>query len=63
MEKERDIKLIKSHMRQTLSTLSVEYVEIVNRDFDTIPTIEIGNSLILVCAKVGTTRLIDNLWI
>ena len=63
MEKERDIKLIKSHMRQTLATLSVEYVEIVNRDFDTIPTIEIGNSLILVCAKVGTTRLIDNLWI
>ena len=31
--------------------------------FDTIASIEIGNSIILVCAKVGTTRLIDNLWI
>jgi pantoate--beta-alanine ligase len=60
---ERDIATIKAEMLRTLSTLHVEYVEILNRDFDTIRTIEIGNSIILVCAKVGTTRLIDNLWI
>ena len=60
---ERDIATIKAEMLQTLSPLHVEYVEILNRDFDTISTIEIGNSIILVCAKVGTTRLIDNLWI
>ena len=61
--KERDIATIKAEMLDTLSPLHVEYVEILNRDFDTISTIEIGNSIILVCAKVGTTRLIDNLWI
>ncbi|MBP1681469.1 MAG: panC [Proteobacteria bacterium] len=60
---ERDIAKIKTEMLQTLKPLHVEYVEILNRDFDTISTIEIGNSIILVCAKVGTTRLIDNLWI
>ena len=60
---ERDIATIKAEMLQTLSPLHVEYVEILNRDFGTIGTIEIGNSIILVCAKVGTTRLIDNLWI
>ena len=60
---ERDIVKIKTEMLHTLKPLHVEYVEILNRDFDTISTIEIGNSIILVCAKVGTTRLIDNLWI
>ncbi len=60
---ERDVSKIKTEMLHTLKPLHVEYVEILNRDFDTIPTIEIGNSIILVCAKVGTTRLIDNLWI
>ena len=60
---ERNIAAIKAEMLHTLEPLHVEYVEILNRDFDTIETIEIGNSIILVCAKVGTTRLIDNLWI
>lgn len=60
---ERDIASIKAEMFHTLSALHVEYVEILNRDFDTIKSVEIGNSIILVCAKVGTTRLIDNLWI
>ena len=63
MAGERDIAPIKAEMLTTLSPLHVEYVEILNRDFGTIKTIEIGNTLILVCAKVGTTRLIDNLWI
>ena len=60
---QRDVSALKAVMYETLQPLHVEYVEIVNRDFDTISTIEIGNSIILVCAKVGTTRLIDNLWI
>ena len=60
---QRDIATIKAEMLQTLQPLAVEYVEILNRDFDTIKNLEIGNSIILVCAKVGTTRLIDNLWI
>jgi pantoate--beta-alanine ligase len=60
---ERGIAKIQTEMFATLEPLHVEYVAILNRDFDTIPTLEIGNSIILVCAKVGTTRLIDNLWI
>ncbi len=63
MAGQRDIEVLKTEMLEVLSPLHVEYVEILNRDFDTIPTIEIGHSIILVCAKVGTTRLIDNLWI
>lgn len=63
MGKERDCEIIKAEMLEVLSPLHVEYVEILNRDFDTIPSIELGNCIILVCAKVGTTRLIDNLWI
>ena len=63
MAGEREVAPIKAEMLSTLASLHVEYVEILNRDFDTISSIEIGNSIILVCAKVGTTRLIDNLWI
>jgi len=63
MAGERAVEPIKTEMHSTLKGLHVEYVEILNRDFDTISHIEIGNTLILVCAKVGTTRLIDNLWI
>jgi len=35
----------------------------VDRDFDAISKIEIGDSIILVAAYVGQTRLIDNIWI
>jgi pantoate--beta-alanine ligase len=63
MAGERATEPIKAEMLNTLKPLAGEYVEILNRDFDTISHIEIGNTLILVCAKVGTTRLIDNLWI
>ena len=59
----RDIAAIKQEMLLTLKPLHVEYVEILRRDFDTIETIDLANTIILVCAKVGTTRLIDNLWI
>jgi len=59
----RSIEAIQAEMLNTLTPLHVEYVEILNRDFDTIPAVEIGNSIILVCARVGETRLIDNLWI
>lgn len=56
---------IKNSMMDVLreGVSSVEYVEIVNRDFQKIENIELKNSIILVAAKVGTTRLIDNLWV
>jgi len=54
---------IKEKMLEEMSEIQVEYIAIVNREFEQIPTIEIRNSIILIAAKVGNTRLIDNMWI
>jgi pantoate--beta-alanine ligase len=57
-------RLLKDEMRAVLSEVdSIEYIEIVDREFCQIDSVEIGNSIILVAAWVGKTRLIDNIWI
>ena len=43
--------------------LQVEYIAILKRDFSTINTIIKDASIILIAIKVGTTRLIDNMWV
>ena len=43
--------------------INIEYIYIVNKNFDTIKSIEIRNSIILIAVKIGNTRLIDNIWI
>ena len=43
--------------------IDVEYIVIVDRDFNQIDTVQIKNSIILIAVKIGTTRLIDNIWI
>lgn len=53
---------IKEQMLAILEPLDVEYVAIVNRAFESIEKVEIGNTIVLVAARVGTTRLIDNVW-
>jgi pantoate--beta-alanine ligase len=58
-----DVEVIKTEMREVMSLIEVEYVEIVDRDFNLLEEIEIKNSIILVAARVGTTRLIDNMWV
>jgi len=64
MSGEMDVQNIKTQMLEVLKDAdSVEYVAIVNREFQAIETIEIGNTIILVAAWVGKPRLIDNLWI
>ncbi|MDD5157538.1 pantoate--beta-alanine ligase [Sulfurimonas sp.] len=55
--------LITNEMRKILAPLEISYVEILNRDFQKIEILEIGNSVILVEAKVGVTRLLDNIWL
>lgn len=42
---------------------TIDYVEIVDRDFQQIEQIELKNTILLVAVKIDTTRLIDNLWI
>lgn len=54
---------LKEKMSDTLKNIDLEYVEIVDTAFNKIEKIEKNNSIILVAAKVGTTRLIDNIWI
>jgi len=63
LKKEFDTKFIKKEMLSTLSEIEVEYVAVVNRQFKSIESVEIGNTIILVAGAVGTTRLIDNLWV
>jgi pantoate--beta-alanine ligase len=58
-----DSKEITSKMREILSPLHIFYVEILNREFNQISNVEIGNSLILVEVRVGSTRLLDNIWL
>jgi pantoate--beta-alanine ligase len=41
----------------------IEYTAIVNRAFEELKEVEIGNTMILVAAWVGKPRLIDNIWI
>ncbi|OQX74035.1 MAG: pantoate--beta-alanine ligase [Campylobacteraceae bacterium 4484_4] len=63
MEGSFESEKIKKMMREILSNTEVEYIEIVDRAFRPLEKIEIGNTIVLVAARVGTTRLIDNIWI
>ncbi|HHD82154.1 MAG TPA: pantoate--beta-alanine ligase [Campylobacterales bacterium] len=63
IQKKLSVRTIQSAMQEVLSKVDVEYIALVNRDFQAIEEVEIGNTIILVAAMVGTTRLIDNLWI
>ena len=53
---------IQSAMEEILAPLDVEYVAIVNRAFQSLDEVAIGDTIVLVAARVGTTRLIDNVW-
>ncbi len=61
----KDTKIIKEHMQELLlkSVDKLDYVAIVDREFNNLQEVEIGNTIILVAAFVGNTRLIDNIWV
>ena len=63
LKKEFNVERIKKEMLFALSEIEVEYVALVNRQFKSIESVELGNTIILVAGSVGTTRLIDNLWV
>ena len=58
-----NVKEITNKIRKSLEPLEIFYVEILNRDFEPIKSVEIQNSIILVEVKVGKTRLLDNIWL
>ena len=64
MAGEENVERIKKEMLLVLKDADeVEYVAIVDREFNALERVEIGNTIILVAAWVGKPRLIDNLWI
>lgn len=46
-----------------LETLEVDYLEFCNHKLEPLKTIDPTNTLVLVAAHVGKTRLLDNLWV
>jgi pantoate--beta-alanine ligase len=59
-----DCDVIKNEMLNILEKdTNVTYIEIVNKSFEKINKVELKNTIILVAAKVGETRMIDNIWI
>lgn len=62
-KKEKSIEAVKNRMYEVMEPLDVEYIAIVNREFNKLDEIEIGNTIILVVARFGNTRLLDNIWL
>lgn len=62
-KEETDAKVIKNKIYEVMEKLDVEYVAIVDKEFNEIEKIEIGNTIILVVARFGNTRLLDNIWL
>ena len=57
-----DIAYIKTQMLQILDVDKLEYIAFVDRDFNKLKTIQSNNTIILIAAYIGNTRLIDNIW-
>ena len=62
-DEEKDVKVIKEKIYEVMQGLDIEYVAIVDRNFNEINEIKIKNSIILIVARFGQTRLLDNIWI
>lgn len=61
--KTKNIEEIKKEMLDILDVDELQYIAFVDRDFNYINEIKPGDTIILIAAKVGNTRLIDNIWI
>jgi len=58
-----DIAKIKSEMLKILDVDELQYIAFVDREFNYIDKIQLQNTIILIAAFVGSTRLIDNIWV
>ena len=61
--KTTNIEEIKKEMLKILDVDNLQYIAFVDRNFNYIDEIIPGNTIILIAAFVGNTRLIDNIWI
>jgi len=59
----KDTEKIKEEMLKILDVDKLDYIAFVDRDFNYIDKIIPNNTIILIAAYVGSTRLIDNIWI
>ena len=59
----KDTEILKKEMEKILDVDELQYIAFVDRDFNYIKEIIPNNTIILIAAKVGSTRLIDNIWI
>jgi pantoate--beta-alanine ligase len=62
---ELDCNVIKSKMQNLLeqNVDKLDYVAIVDREFNNLEKVQKDNSIVLVAAFVGATRLIDDIWV
>lgn len=60
---EDDPARIRADMEAALSDLEVDYIALTDHRLVPVERIAVGATIILVAARVGTTRLIDNLWV
>lgn len=63
MQKILDVDKIRVEMLAVLEPLEVAYAAVVDREFRPLREVEPGNTIILVEAVIGKTRLLDNVWI
>jgi pantoate--beta-alanine ligase len=61
--KTKNIEKIKKEILEILDVDELQYIAFVDRDFNYIKEIKPGETIVLIAAKVGSTRLIDNIWI
>lgn len=60
---ETDSDMIIAKMKEILSPLEIGYVAVVDRSFHPVKQACIGDTIILVEALSGSTRLLDNIWL
>jgi pantoate--beta-alanine ligase len=60
---EKNSEIILEKIKEILSPLVIFYVAIVNEKFEEVSEVVIGDCIILIEVKVGSTRLLDNIWI
>jgi len=58
-----DIEKIKKEMLNILDVDELQYIAFVDKEFNYIKNIKPNNTIILIAAKIGNTRLIDNIFI